>query len=199
MSRTSGVPQRAVWRCGLSTSGMRSRQRRHEQMFALAPPARYLGRSRTDVRPREGPGGRPGWAPQGDADGRGPEREAAADPQLHRRLPARPGLSALGARDRRGGRAWPPRPPCTPTWPCSSARATCPGTRASPGPSRSTSTPTPTAKLPAAAGAQRAARGRRGGRDRRAGRGEHRGAAAHARAVHRERARRSCCGSAATP
>src|SRR5580700_616270 len=46
-----------------------------------------------------------GVGTKGDADGRGPEREAAADPQLHRRLPARPGLPALGARDRRGGGA----------------------------------------------------------------------------------------------
>ena len=59
--------------------------------------------------------------------------------------------------------------------------------------------PDTTCRLPAVGRAQRAAGRRRGGRHRRPGRGERRGAAAHARAVHRHRARPSCCGCAATP
>src|ERR1700735_1804243 len=73
----------------------------NEQVFALTPLTRYLDSTRTDVRPPVGASGEE--MPKESPDGRGPQREAEADPDLHRRQPARPGLSPISARDRPGG------------------------------------------------------------------------------------------------
>ena len=125
-----------------------------------------------------------GAGSKGDADGRGPERKAAADPQLHRGLPAGAGLSPVGPRDRRSGRpgllgdrAHAPRRPPTRGLPVPRPEQT-PG---HPGPLR----PGQHDQADGVRGAQRAPGGRRGRRHRRAGRGERRRAVAHARAVHR--------------
>ena len=60
-------------------------------MFAPGDAAGYRGGRRTDVRPRTGHGGSRRGGDQRRPDGGDPEREAAADPGFHRRLPARAG------------------------------------------------------------------------------------------------------------
>ena len=85
--------------------------------------------------------------PGGSHGRRHPHPPPAGDPRCHRAAPARPRASPR--RSGRSARRWasPPRPRSTPTWPPSSAWASCAATPPSPGPSRCASTPPPGAPV----------------------------------------------------
>ena len=118
-----------------------------EQMFALRLPARY--RSTNARSPPRGPalGGQPGTETGGDQNGGGMAQVLSTKRKeiLDCIVRVGPRTAATPRRCARSAR-WSGSPlprPCTPTWPCCSARVTCGVTRPNRGPSRSATTRRP--------------------------------------------------------